>query len=283
MKSMASLLKKPARTDSDTPAPSVEAKVPVAEEGAKKSRLPLLIGVVIGVAALGGLGYEILIGHVRVPFLAQKFHPAAAVSGYPDVPHSPPTQASSVSVHAAEFPVPAARSVSSASSMESSAVTAPSVSAVSAFLPGASSLPGASPVQPTASASNTAPVAATKDAPRTNQQRAHALQESIERTKKKLSALEAKLKSVDAEHGPKPKVIYRTIIRYVPVPAKPAPAPKPKPSAPVHILGAANGVAWVSVHGRTIKVRPGDTLPGIGVVQRISAEGEIRGSLGDVR
>ncbi len=112
-----------------------------------------------------------------------------------------------------------------------------------------------------------------------------ALQSKLRESRATIARLTAELQNSQSAEA-QPKVIYRTIVRYVP---RPEPAPsasrtKVATSSPegVRVLGATHGEAWVSVHGEDRQVRVGDVLPGIGVIQSIRSNGTILGSSGSI-
>lgn len=88
----------------------------------------------------------------------------------------------------------------------------------------------------------------------------------------------------------KPKVVVKTVVRYVPV--HPAASVQKKLAVPskyalqdhwhIQVLGANGQQALISQDGKSEWVRVGNTVPGLGVIRSISTSGAITGTGGTV-
>lgn len=58
---------------------------------------------------------------------------------------------------------------------------------------------------------------------------------------------------------------------------------KMESSPQVQVIGAGSGVAWIRDGGNVREIRPGDQVPGVGLVTTISADGTITGTSGAIR
>ncbi|MBU2834438.1 hypothetical protein HF673_01230 [Acidithiobacillus thiooxidans] len=268
--SIASLLKKrSARTD-DTQRPSVEAEIPQTQKGVGKRKPVIWVLVALGIVAVLGTAYVAMERKVDIPFRADvPMLQAATNTVRPTVPSDPenvPVHTDSPAIpHTVTTPtVPKPELTGNAAHRVAPDVVVPN-NRVTQISPDASATPGISATTGKSSAPDS----------------------EIRKLKAELTALKSEMATVKAAAvkaaAEKPRVVYRTIVQTVPAaPAKPAQvAPAPVRTKPlVQVLGAANGIAWVSIHGQTEQVRPGDSLPGIGIVQSVSPSGEIHGSNG---
>ncbi len=58
---------------------------------------------------------------------------------------------------------------------------------------------------------------------------------------------------------------------------------KMESSPQVQVIGAGSGIAWIRDGGNVREIRPGDQVPGVGLVTTISADGTITGTSGAIR